>query len=244
MWKFALLQAFLLASLLVPATQALAASGTMMVAEKGQPAHIPASWPAGCGEVVNDPARTVGLNPWFTEWPNDLSHYGFEIDSAADLNRLVKKLSQIKTELKQIRLCPMKEPRGLGWVTSLPEGNNTAVVFTLGDQQRIDEWYKAVRKPFGKMEFLAAPVAVPPTLTIFVQNEAIDIEKLEIPEGIIVEGGCTPGVFHRSNTKQERDEAAKPMAVPAKQDAKELDAGTKAAAERIEAFLKRHPEDQ
>lgn len=216
----------------------------MVVAEKGQPAHVPAEWPAGCGEVVNDAARTFGLNPYFSEWPNDVKHYGFEIASADDLNRLVKKLADVMAELKQIRLCPMKEPRGLGWVTSLPEGNNAAVIFSLGDQKRIDQWYGTVRKPFGQMEFLAAPVAVPPTLTIFVQNEAIDLDKLEIPEGITVEAGCTPGAFHRSNTKHERDQAAKPKVVPPKQDAAEVDPGAKAAVERIEAFLKKHRESK
>ncbi len=44
----------------------------------------------------------------------------------------------------------------------------------------------------------------PPTLTIFVQNDAVDLDKLKIPAGISVEAGYVPTVFHRSNTKLEK----------------------------------------
>ena len=233
------LSLFTASVLLIAVGPLLAAGGTSIVAAKGEKAHIPATWPAGAGELVNDPARTVGLNSWFSEWPNDVNQYGFEIATMDDLNRLIKKLAEIKTEVKQLRLCPQKEPRGLGWVTSLPEGNNTPVIFSIGDQSRIDEWYKHVRKPFGKMEFLAAPIAVPPTLTIYVQNKAVDLDKLEIPEGITVEVGFPPAVFHRANTKQEKEQpVVKPEAVTAKQLAAEMDEGSKAAAEKIDEFLK------
>ena len=162
-----------LTSLLAVRHDAFAMGGTSVVATPGQPASVSSDWPEGVGELVNDPSRTTGWNDWFSEWPNDVNQYAFEIESTDDLNRLIAKLAAIQGDLRQIRLSPEKEPRGLGWVTQAPEGNGIAVVFSLGDQARIDEWFKHVRKPFGVMEFTAAPVAVPPTLTLFVQNDRV-----------------------------------------------------------------------
>ena len=72
-----------------------AAGGTMSVASKGHPALVSDAWPQGVGEIVNDPARTIGLNSWFPEWHNDVNQYAYQIESAADLNRLIKKLAQV-----------------------------------------------------------------------------------------------------------------------------------------------------
>src|SRR5687768_9742220 len=217
------------------ASQVFAISGTMIVASKGQRANVPASWPEGAGAIVNDPARTTGCNSWFSEWPNDVNQYAFDIKGSDDLNRLIEKLAAVKADVRQVRLSYLREPSGLGWVTQVPKGNGIAVIFSIGDQSRIDEWYKTVRKPFGVMEFTAAPVAVPPTLTIFVQNKAVNLDKLKIPEGITVTSGYVPTVFHRSNTKQEAAAAKKqdPVAAPGN-----LDAAAQAAFDSIAAFLK------
>jgi hypothetical protein len=216
-----------------------AAGGTSTVASPGQPAYVSPSWPEGVAAIVNDPARTSGWNSWFTEWPNDVNQYGFEIKSRDDVNRLIEKLAAVKAPLRQIRLAPLKEPQGLGWVTSLPQGNGIPVIFSLGDQARIDEWYNHVRKPFGVMEFLDTPVAVPPTLTLFVQNDAIDLDQLKIPDGITVEAGYVPTVFHRANTKQEKErqeQAAAPLRVDP--EAAKLAPELQAAVDKIHAFLK------
>jgi hypothetical protein len=220
----------------VYASELLAIGGTMVIATKGQPVTVSAAWPKGVGAIVNDPTRASGWNSWFSEWPNDVQQYAFEIKGTDDLNRLIEKLAATKSDARQIRLSHLSEPSGLGWVTQLPKGNGIAVIFSIGDQTRIDDWYKTVRKPFGVMEFNAAPVAVPPTLTIFVQNKNVDLEKLTIPEGITVTSGYVPTVFHRSNTKQEAEAAQKPAAVPPVN----LDAAAQAAADRIAAFLKKH----
>ena len=85
---------------------------------------------------MNDPTRTTGWNSWFSEWPNDVDQYALEITTTDDLNRLIEKLSATKSEVRQIRLSYLKEPVGLGWVTSLPEGNHIAAIFSIGDQSR------------------------------------------------------------------------------------------------------------
>ena len=200
-----------------------AIGGTSRVASKGQPAHIPDSWPEGVESIVNDPARTIGLNSWFSEWPNDVNQYLYDVKSTDEINRLIKKLASVKTPLKQIRLCYLKQPKNLGWVTSAPKDDNSAVVFSIGDQSRIDQWFKHVRKPFGVMEFTATPVAVPPTLTLLVQNQVVELAQLKIPESISVSAGYAPTVFHRSNTTLEKAqlEAAKnPNAKSAKKTKK------------------------
>jgi hypothetical protein len=217
----------------------LAAGGTSIVASKGQPVQPSAAWPEGVEAIVNDPARTDGWNSWFTEWPNDVHQYGFEVKTTADLNRLIEKLAATKGEIRQVFLAPLKEPKGLGWVTSLPEGNNIAAIFSIGDQSRIDEWFKHTGPRFGVMEFVSAPIAVPPTLTIFVRHEAVKLDELVIPDGVSIQAGYVPTVFHRFNTtveKQREEEAAKKPAPMAKEN---VDAETQAALDEIAAFLKK-----
>lgn len=171
---------------------AFGAGGTSVVATKGQPAHVSPNWPKGAGELINDASRTTGWNSWFSGWPNDVNQYAFEINSTDDLNRLIERLASVKSDLRQIRLSHLKEPNGLGWVTRVPEGNGIAVIFSIGDQARIDEWYTHVRKPFGVMEFTATPVAVPPTLTVFVQNTVVDLDELTVPRWSRCVGGLHP----------------------------------------------------
>jgi hypothetical protein len=221
--------------LCIAAADVFAFATTIVVATKGQPAPVSPAWAAGIAAIVNDPARTTGWNSCFSEWPNDVNQYAFDIKGLDDLNRLLEKLSAVKTDVRQLRLSYLPEPSGLGWVNQLPKGNGIAVIFSIGDQGRIDEWYKTVRKPFGVMEFTAAPIAVPPTLTIFVQHKLVDLEKLKIPDGITVTSGYVPTVFHRSNTKQET-EALKKQSVAA---APNLDPGAQAVADRIETFLQK-----
>jgi hypothetical protein len=217
-----------------------AAGGTSVIAIQGEPVSASAGWPEGVAEIVNDPLRTSGWNSWFSEWPNDVNQYAFAISTTDDLNRLIGKLAATKSDLREVRLSYRTEPTELGWVTRLPKANDVAVIFSIGDQERIDEWYKHVRKPFGVMEFTAVPVAVPPTLTIFVQNKAVDLEKIKIPDGITVTSGYVPTVFHRSNTKQKKkQEAAGASSLPVKE---KLDAASQIAADKIEAFIKKQNE--
>lgn len=230
--------ALILALIVVSSSQALAAGGTDIVATKGQRASVQETWPKGVAEIVNDPVRTTGWNDWFSEWPNDVNQYALEAQSVEDVNRLIAKLAAVKSDLKEIRLCAMKEPVGFGWVTSVPEGNQIPVMFSIGDQTRLDQWYANVRRPFGQIEFEACPVAVPPTLTLFVQNPIIDLERLVIPKEIRVLEGYIPSGFHKSNTKQEREARERPAAVPAVKG-EPAPPEAQAAHNRIMAFLKK-----
>jgi hypothetical protein len=222
------------------ASTLFAAGGTAVIAAKGQPVTASPAWPEGVEDIVNDPTRTTGWNSWFSEWPNDVQQYAFEIKTTDDLNRLIERLAATKAEVRQIRLSHLPEPSGLGWVTQLPEGNKIAAIYSIGDQSRIDEWYKRVRKPFGVMEFTAAPVAVPPTLTIFVRNKSVNLDELKIPREITVTSGYVPTVFHRFNTKDETKREAAAALKGAQNEGKEkLDPTAQDATDRIAAFLKK-----
>lgn len=228
-----------------------AAGGTAIVAHREQPVGASDSWADGVADLINDPVRTTGWNSWFSEWPNDVNHYAMEIQNMDDLNRLIVKLARIQSDLKEVRLCVMKEPRGLGWVTSLDEGNGIPVMFTLGDQQRMNEWYAQVRKPFGVMKFVDTPVAVPPTLTIFVMHPLVDLSALKIPTNITVKYGHLPGPFHRSNTTLEKELEQKRQASETAANSpaliindENLDESTRQAVDAINTFLRRRQKQQ
>lgn len=227
-----------LASILLVRGYALAETGTTIIATKGQPAQVSPSWPEGCSELVNDASRTSGWNSWYTAWSNDVNQYAFEVKTTDDLNRLITKLAAIKTDLRQIRLSHLKEPIGLGWLSRVPEGNGIPVIFSIGDQARIDEWFIRMRKPFGVTEPTATPKAVPPTLTIFVQNKVVKLDELSIPEGIEVLAGYVPTVFHKSDTTIEQQEAKEGESTRDSESLKDkLDESSLAAIKNIEVFL-------
>jgi hypothetical protein len=223
------------AGILLAGTACFGAGGTSSAAQKGQPAYIAEGLPEGTAALVNDSHRTNGWNDWFTEWCNDVNHYAYEVTSAEEINKLIEKLAAIKSDVKEVRLSYLKEPQGLGWVTHLPAGNKTPVLLSIGDQTQVDQWFSCVRKPFGQIEFTGTPIAVPPTLTIFVQNELVDLDKLSIPKGVQVLAGYVPLHFHRWNTVQEKERESKPPEVKKP----ELDAQSRAAVDKIDAFLKK-----
>ena len=196
-----------------------AISSTSVVAVKGQPAFVSGSWPKGVGALVNDPSRTWGLNPWFSEWPNDVNHYGFQIKSTDEMNRLIAKLVAVKSDRRRVHLSINKEPGALGFTTRVPKGNTIAAMFTIGDQTKLDQWYKnlSAKKPlenpfekpaakqFGVMKLKEAPVARPPTLTIFVQNEVIKLSELKIPKGVEVSIVDVPTALQQSDKTIKKD---------------------------------------
>ena len=240
---------------------AWAAGGTDVVVESGERAHVFKTWPRGTGNIVNDRCRTTGWQPWFSEWPNDVQHYALVIESTDDLNRLLAKISKIEGDLKHIRLACQIEPSSLGFVTSMPKGNGIPVMFTIGDQKQIDDWYKelgntdgnddltkalakglvlekprrGVDKKFGKMTFARVPTAIPPTLTIFVQNPLVELEQLKIPAGIDVFVGQVPVGFH-GGKENEGSASMKRAGVSETLKTKVGDASSVTRA-RIERFL-------
>jgi hypothetical protein len=173
-------------------TNAVAMSGTTRVAWPGKPVIAAEGWPAGTVDLLNDPQRTEGWNPWFSECPNDVNHYAFQIQSTGEINRLLAKLATIKAGRILLVLSPDKEPRGLGFTTVLPDGNGAAAVFSIGSQKMLDEWFARLEKTstgtrkFGVHTLTEPPKATPPTLTLYTGNKAVDLKTLQVPANVEV----------------------------------------------------------
>ena len=171
---------------------ALARSSTTKVAREGQPVSADSDWPEGVLELVNDPLRTDGWNPWFSEWPSDVNHYGMKVRNVDDINHLIAKLAAIKVTNAQVCLRPEKEVGALGFTTQIEKGNGLAATFSIGNQKRINQWYERLPKPesgpreFGVHRLTKPPEAVPPTLTLYVGHAAVDLKRLSVPTKVNV----------------------------------------------------------
>lgn len=134
-----------------------------------------------------------------------MHHYQFDVRNVRQVNEVVSRFARIKSDRLKTHLASGKQPDAIGWVSRVPQDSNAPVMFSIGDQERIERWYS--RLPggtFGKMQFERMPVAVPPTLTLFVQNPAVDLDRLEIPAHVEVSTGNVPTVFDEWNLKETR----------------------------------------
>ncbi len=193
-----------------------AAGGTDDIARPGNPVIIDlAPYPDGTKALVNHALRADGWRPWFTEWPNDVIHFSFDAKTNEEAQAIVDAFAAIKARGKQVRLSAQQEPTNIGWVSRIPGGRKIPMLFTTGDQSTVDEWYKHVRKPFGQIEFAAVPVAVPPTLTIFVGNPTVKLRELKIPRDVEVIHAMVPRKFQRWNDKEADKAAAYIPVIPA-----------------------------
>jgi hypothetical protein len=218
-------------SVVLAAAGVEAAGGTSQVAVKGEPAYEQDHWPKGTKELLDVPTRGDGWNGWFSEWPSDVCHYEFKVATSDEVNAVIAQFVKIESEDLHIRLSPLKEPQGLDWVTSLPEGNGTAIMFSIGNQQRVNDWFgRLPGGKFGKMEFEKTPVAVLPTLTIFVGHKAVDLAELKVPQEIDVSAGYVPTIFWEWNRTN------LPARQPATDDAP-VPAETQQAMDAISDFL-------
>jgi hypothetical protein len=158
--------------------------------------------------LINDPLRGDGWTPCFSEWPNDVNHYAMRVKSPKDVQHLIDLLVEIEGSSVSVFLAPGSEPTGLGFTTSLPEGNGIGATFSVGSQKRIDQWYEhldkvkpGVRK-FGVHIYEKPPIALPPTLTLYVGNEAVDLATFQIP--VKVDVGRRYSEKYRDEHKDDR----------------------------------------
>lgn len=196
----------LLGALALTAPRLSAMSGTSQVAWRGKPVAAQPDWPAGVLELVNDPLRTEGWNPWFSECPNDVNFYAFAVKDTNHINHLITRLAAIKANRMTLQLSPAPEPRALAFAAVLEEGNGAAAVFSIGSQQRMDQWYQHLRevepgvREFGVNRYHEPPKAQPPVLTLYVGNKAVDLKGLKIPPS--VEVSVAVSAAYRSGGKQ------------------------------------------
>ena len=149
MRRFILPLALAAAVLLSAPAVAWAIAGFSPVAAQGQPLEDNGQWPAKMVDVLNDPARTVGWNFWFSECPNDVNHYAFVAKSTDDLNRVLKKLAAVDAKGTTVVLALGKE-YPVGNFSFLRKGNNAAAVLIFGNQTIINQWYVHLRDSEGE----------------------------------------------------------------------------------------------
>lgn len=180
-----------LAAILLVARSAWGIAGYSQVASPGTAAEEELGWPAKIVDLLNDPARTVGWNFWFSECPNDVNHYAFAAKNTDDLNRLIKKLAATKAKGMSVTLALGKEFPAGGF-SFLKPGNGIPAVLAFGNQTRLNQWYSHLDvvepgvRQFGVHRYTEPPKAMPPTLTIYVEHPAVDLTKLAIPAEVNV----------------------------------------------------------
>jgi hypothetical protein len=161
-------------------------SGTMRIASLGKPTAGKASWPTKVTEFVNLPARTTGWYSWFSETPSDVQRYWFHVENVTELNALIEQFAAIESKKLEIVLSPEQNPSG-----GL-EFHGESVEFSIGDQQTLDRWFEQLevdadgRRIFGVHRYDKPPVALPPTLTIFLKHKVVNVDELRLPPGISV----------------------------------------------------------
>ena len=196
------------AALLGATSTAWGIAGFSPVAQKDQPVKENNQWPAGIIEVLNDPARTVGWNFWFSELPNDVNHYVFVAKSTDDLNRVLKKLAAVDAKGVNVVLALGSE-FPVGGFSFLKKGNGAAAILAFGNQTTLNQWYAHLKetepgvKKFGVHTYTAPPTAMLPTLTIYVENPAVDLAKLEIPARLTVAAAVS-----KEDREKRKDDAA------------------------------------
>lgn len=164
----------------------LARSGASQIAWPGQPVQADTGWPAGALELINDPARTEGWNPWFSGTPSDVRYFAFKLTNPEDANRLIHRLASIQADV-QLLLSPDPEPVRLAFTTVLKPGNGHGALLSLGNQHVLNKW-SAVAAKYPQKPQLAVSnaIAQPPVLTLFVGHPMIDLKKLNVPRHLKV----------------------------------------------------------
>lgn len=176
--------------------QAWPAAGTDQVARPGEriSPEVVANyqWPEGTLDLANDSLRANGWHPWFSEWPNDVLYFEMNVRDGRDVQHLIDQMKKVKSLKRQIVLIPEREAGSLAFTKRLKEGNGIGAVFQVGSQPRIDQWYEHLTeirpgvRIFGVQEYQKVPEAQPPTLVLYVQHPAVDLDKLQIPATIQV----------------------------------------------------------
>lgn len=164
---------------------AWAIAGTDRIAEPGKPYSDQLArnleWPKGVLELVNDPARTFGWNHWFSELPNDVMRFEYRIKDTTELNRLIEKLAAIDSKPGLIVFTTLDPP--------VHEKISAAAELAIGSQPLLDQWYKHLDPEKRKNVFKLArsPVVSPPTLTIYIRHDAVNLRELAVPDKIDLE---------------------------------------------------------
>lgn len=181
--------------LAVPFT-AWAIAGTDHVAAPGQ-AIAPEvvedyEWPEGTLELANDPLRGDAWHPWFSECPNDVLYFEMSVQRNEDVRQLIDRMRKVKSLRRQVVLHPGSQAEPIPLTKRRLTDAGIGAVFQIGSQTRINQWFEHLAeirpgvKGFGRIEYEKPPEARPPTLVLYVQHPAVNLDALQVPATIQV----------------------------------------------------------
>ena len=180
----------LLFLLLVGAVALRAMSGTDRLVGEYDAIEAKPGWPAGLLALLQDPARKVGWNSWFSECPNDLEQYAFAVRTTADAQRLLEALGKVEGTKRTVVLDPGRGPRGYGEWQQNAEGREWGAVLMFGNEGVLQKWFQRLpvgadgKRHFGVHTYEKAPTASPPILTIYLGTASVEPAALVVPKGV------------------------------------------------------------
>ncbi|MEM9418303.1 MAG: hypothetical protein AAGA25_04495 [Planctomycetota bacterium] len=166
-------------------------AGTSLAAEPGKPLGEQAQelydWPLGTLDLVNAPCRQYAWNHWFSEHANDVIHFELAPADLDELNGLIALLSAIEAPVKQVILYPGIGPITLNRFSKRQEGERLPAEFAIGSQPRVDRWFEHLEDgKFGIHQYDQPPRALPPTLSIHVGHDLVELDQLRISPNVKV----------------------------------------------------------
>lgn len=142
----------------------------------------PTPWSKAMLHLMNDPLRTDGWQPGFSDAPYDYVLFDYEVRSVEDVNHLIALFAEIDDpEAKIVLKLGAQPPKN-----RLMAKDRPPVEFGLGNQGIRTFWYRHASRDVKKFY---GPKATPPTLTLYVEHPAIDLERLQFPPGITLSAG-------------------------------------------------------
>lgn len=197
---------------LIPVTGLQAATATDVVIYDRREFTLdqaaPYEWPEGALEIANDPLRRWGYLVWSTGAPNDRLQFVLGVREDADLQHYVDLMKNVKSLKRQIILVPGHLPLLPGYAAPLDDRARHGVVFEVGSQKVINEWYERLPevcpglRRFGNRELQHPPEAYPPTLVISLSHPNVKLEGLRIPMIIDVKAEIDPA-FRRETRNED-----------------------------------------
>jgi hypothetical protein len=139
-------------------------------------------WPGDTLVLANHPFREQAWEPFFSECPNDVMHFGYRLRNVADANELLRAAGRMKEGKPRVVLSADARFR---WEQKGPEGYEAT--FVLGSQKVLDEWWRRLPNGrFGVHVLPKPPAAAPPILTLYLGGSQFTRQQLEIPAGLEV----------------------------------------------------------
>lgn len=132
--------------------------------------------------LVNLPSRSECWEPFFSECPNDVLHFGFRFKGTQEVNQLLERVNFKGKDRVTLLLSP--EP-SYHW--DQEDQTPYDAHFVLGSQKILDEWWKELPDGrFGVHVYPKPPAAVAPTLALFVGSGHVNLAQLRVPKGSVV----------------------------------------------------------